>query len=164
MKRKTETKPLAYIMLALCCVLAKPAAATGSATATAIGRIEQIRTLNRAFSSLAERLDPSPEQRGQIALILLSEAPAGLTMVEKMLANRNQLLSLTQGGNFPDETRLAKLAEAQGRLVTDLILWKENVKIRIRDVLTPEQQASLDAWLAEFQQRLVGQVVEQLPE
>ncbi len=162
MMRKTGKNPLTNIIaVALCCVLGKPAAAVGLESGFVSTRIEQVQGLRTALSNLATRLDPSPEQQRQIELIILSEAPTGLMMVGEMLANRSRLLALTREEQVQDEDDIAAIANAQGRLLTRLILWKEGVKAQIRVVLTPEQQASLDAWLENLQERLVGHLIGQ---
>jgi len=162
MMRKTGACSLTHILAAaLCCVLVKPVAAVGSVSDPATARLEQTQTLSRLLKDLAGRIDPSPEQQRQIELIVLSEAPTGLMLVGEMLANRYRLLDLTRGDGIADQDGVAAIADAQGKLLTRLILWKEGVKARIRLVLTPEQQASLDAWLENMHQKALAHLMDQ---
>lgn len=88
---------------------------------------------------LAARLDLNAEQREQVRAIIDKAQPETLALREKLNDNRQQLQTLARDGDAR-ESEVRKLAEAQGKLMADMIVQRTKVHSAINAVLTPEQR------------------------
>lgn len=88
---------------------------------------------------LAARLDLSAEQREQVRAIVDKAQPEALALRDKLGDNRQQLQALMRQGDAK-ESEIRKLAEAQGKLHTDMIVQRTKLHSAIDAVLTPEQR------------------------
>ena len=91
---------------------------------------------------MAEALDLTTEQRDKLRAIVEKSRPQARELRHKMVENRTQLHRLTQPGGAT-EADVRRLADAQGRLVTDMIVHRTRVRKEIDAVLTPEQREML---------------------
>ncbi|BCG62745.1 MAG: hypothetical protein methR_P0395 [Methyloprofundus sp.] len=103
-------------------------------------------------AELVEKYQVSDEQLQEMQEILMTELPKAVPSIVALLNNRNELLQLTRTNADYDADAIRAIAQAQGRLITTLIIWKESLKYQLYSVLEPDQQAlideSIDAFLA----------------
>jgi Spy/CpxP family protein refolding chaperone len=90
---------------------------------------------------LTEQLDLTKEQRDAMRAIIDQARPQMRALHDKLLDNRKQLWALMQG--TPDESQLRTLADAQGKTIADLIVWRTNMHLKIGKVLTDQQREQL---------------------
>ncbi|MGR8935555.1 MAG: hypothetical protein ACU837_14365 [Gammaproteobacteria bacterium] len=67
-----------------------------------------------------------------------------------MLANRRELLDVSAAANEYDNQAVRRLADAQGKLLAELIVWKESLKKQLRSVLSEQQQPFIDDLIAKI--------------
>jgi protein CpxP len=91
---------------------------------------------------MSETLGLTHEQRDKVRAIVDKARPATRELRDKVVDNHRQLRALMQQDN-PKESEVRKLADAQGRLVADMIVQQAKVQSEIRAVLTPEQREKL---------------------
>ncbi len=91
---------------------------------------------------MAEALDLTTEQRDKVRAIVDKLRPQVRELRDKLTDNRKQLRALAQQGNAK-EADVRKLADAQGKLVADMIVQRTKVHNEIHAVLTPEQREKL---------------------
>jgi periplasmic protein CpxP/Spy len=94
---------------------------------------------------LADRLDLSQTQRDALRAIVDKARPQMRALRDRLFANRRQLQLLAREAK-PDETRIAQLADAQGRAIAELIVLRTKMDGAIRGVLTDEQRDRLERW------------------
>ena len=100
--------------------------------------------ISMSLRKVANQYGLTQGQREKMKAILLDNLPAAIDILKKMQANRMDLLELTAGKTEIDEAQVADLAEQQGILLADLIVWKERLKAQLRTVLTEEQLSMLE--------------------
>jgi Spy/CpxP family protein refolding chaperone len=98
---------------------------------------------------MADILDLTKEQRDKVRAIVDKSTPQTCELRDKMTDNRKQLHTLMQQGNAK-EADVRKLADAQGKLLADMIVQRTKVRNEINAVLSPEQREKLQQ---RFEQR-----------
>lgn len=98
---------------------------------------------------MADQLDLTKEQRDKVRAIVDKSRPQTRELRDKLADNRKQLRTLVQQGNAK-EADVRKLADAQGKLMADMIVQRTKVRNEIHAVLTPEQREKLQQ---RFEQR-----------
>src|SRR5947199_8050775 len=93
----------------------------------------------RALALMTEHLQLTDAQRAQVKQVFVAQKPAVLPLMQQIAANRQQLDSLAQAGNF-DEEKVRALAAQQGQLTTELEVAKTRAISEIFNILTPEQK------------------------
>lgn len=91
---------------------------------------------------MSEALGLTQEQRDKVRAIVDQARPATRELRDKLGDNHKQLRALMQQDN-PKETEVRKLADAQGKLIADMIVQRTKVQSEIRAVLTPEQREKM---------------------
>jgi periplasmic protein CpxP/Spy len=91
---------------------------------------------------MSEALDLTHEQRDKVRAIVDKARPATRQLRDKLADNHHQLRALMQQDN-PKDSEVRKLADAQGKLIADMIVQRTKVQSEIRAVLTPEQRERL---------------------
>lgn len=87
-------------------------------------------------------LDLSQAQRDKVRAIVDQARPQTRALRDKLGDNHKQLRALMQQDN-PKENEVRKLADAQGKLIADMIVQRTKMQSEIRAVLTPEQREKL---------------------
>jgi Spy/CpxP family protein refolding chaperone len=91
---------------------------------------------------MADMLDLTKEQRDKVRAIVDKARPETRALRDKLTDNRKQLQAATQQGGKDAEVR--KLADAQGKLMADMIVLRTRVHGEISAVLTPAQREQLE--------------------
>ncbi len=131
------------ILSTLCLVFALTTVPNANADASACftpGKgLAQIQQIVKSMRELADKYGLTNDQREQIKSILLENLPGAINIVQKLQSNRMDLLSLTTGQVEIDTEQVSAIAQEQGILVADLIVWKEQLKAQLRTVLDEDQ-------------------------
>jgi DNA polymerase III delta prime subunit len=101
--------------------------------------LAQIQQITKTMQELADKYALTDNQREQIRYILLENLPAAINILQKAQSNRMDLLALTAGQVEIDPEQVGAIAQEQGALVADLIIWKEQLKAQLRAVLDEDQ-------------------------
>lgn len=96
------------------------------------------------ISDLADEFNLTAEQKNEMRSVLMQYLPSLALKANTMLNNRKNLLASSIGQDEVDETVLLEIAEQQGRLLTGIIISKENMKKAVRSILTEDQQDFVD--------------------
>jgi protein CpxP len=98
--------------------------------------------LEHMLPRLAEELDLTDAQQGQIQAILDEETPAIESMREQ-LRNAHQAFRESHPPGEFDEAAVRAFAESQSPTHVELMVAEARTKSRVHNVLTPEQRAQL---------------------
>lgn len=109
---------------------------------------------------LAADYELSSLQKSEIRKIILKSSPLAMEAAQNLLKNRAALLELTGNQINIDLLKVEELAITQGLLITELIIWKEQLKADMRGVLNEEQLAFVDE-LMEKLFELRGMIIDQ---
>jgi Spy/CpxP family protein refolding chaperone len=100
--------------------------------------------IDRLVSRVTRQLDLTDAQQAQVKSILEAERSKVAPLFAAAEENRRQLHESTASGKF-DEAQVRSLAAQQAQAMTEMIVEKERVKVRIyNEVLTAEQRAKAD--------------------
>jgi protein CpxP len=88
---------------------------------------------------MTEELGLSAEQRDKLRAVVDKNRPQMRALHDQMTDNRKQLQALMQQGGAKDAD-LRKVADAQGKLIADMIVQRHKLRGEIAAVLTPEQR------------------------
>ncbi len=91
---------------------------------------------------MAERLDLSKEQVASIRAIVDKSRPQKRELRDKLVETRKQLRALKEKPAF-NESEVRRLADAQGRIIADMIVLRTKVQSEVRGVLTEQQRKQL---------------------
>ncbi len=92
---------------------------------------------------LADRLDLSTEQRARIESIIEQERPAVQQLRTQLMEARRAFRDTMTPGSF-DEAAVRAHAEAQSKLMTEMMVANARMKAHVLAVLTPEQLSQLE--------------------
>ncbi|MBI3561186.1 MAG: Spy/CpxP family protein refolding chaperone [Gammaproteobacteria bacterium] len=98
--------------------------------------------LGHRLRRMAKVLELTPDQTSQIRLIAKQNRITLQALRDKVRDNRGQFRKLMQSDQ-PDNVQLTSLAEAQGKLHTQVLLAMTTTRMDIFKVLTPQQQDKL---------------------
>ena len=90
------------------------------------------------------QLDLSKEQQDELQALSDEKRTEVRNAMRKLADGRKELREAAVAEPY-DAARIEELAEAQGTMVTDMIVKRVEAKRQIRALLTPEQLAELDA-------------------
>jgi len=94
---------------------------------------------------LLKRLDLSEEQRDQIFELKHAQRPAMRDKVKELRQGRSALRAAAMAKDY-DARQVRQLADAQAKLIADLMVMRTETFHRIYGLLTPEQQQKLAEW------------------
>jgi len=97
------------------------------------------------FAKLADGLGLNEEQRQEIEALIKAQQEGNAPLLEKIAAGRRELMEAARSGEA-DEAKITELAEAQGKLMSELMVSRVRVKSQIFALLTPEQQKEAEAF------------------
>lgn len=97
-----------------------------------------------------QKLDLTDEQKQKIRDVMASSDPKFQDAMKKAEANNKQLRELC--GDKYDATKVATLADAQGKLVAQAIELRLQVRHQIYEILTPEQREKIKKLREEMRQ------------
>jgi len=93
----------------------------------------------KRFDRLAEILDLTPEQTGEITKIREDEKRKMAPLRKELEKKREEMKTLVEAATF-DEGAVRALAESQAAARTEMIVSRARMQNRINAVLTPEQR------------------------
>ena len=93
--------------------------------------------------SLAEYLKLDAAQSQAIQRLMSDERRRMEPLMQQLKTTRQRLLTATQQGRY-DRDEIRSLANAQARMLTNLITANAQMQTRLYKLLTPEQRAKLD--------------------
>ncbi|MHC1727190.1 MAG: Spy/CpxP family protein refolding chaperone [Syntrophobacteraceae bacterium] len=99
------------------------------------------------------RLDLSTEQKHDIALILKEKRNEARTLVDQMVEARKKLFT-TIGSTDYNESAVRQAAQEVARCHEELIVLRTQAGQQIKEVLTSEQKAKMEAAREHFGQRM----------
>lgn len=108
--------------------------------------------LARKMRFLAQHLELTDEQKEQIKVVIAEQREVTKPLREQLNAVRKELRLAGEGGQF-NESLVKGLAEKQAQVLSVLIVEKERVRIKIYNLLTPEQQSKLKDLKENFKDR-----------
>jgi Spy/CpxP family protein refolding chaperone len=88
---------------------------------------------------LMRALDLSDEQRDKMFDIMHAQAPAARDKMEELRKGRDELHQATIAKRY-DAKKVRELANAQAKVITDLIVMRTETFNKVYGLLTPEQQ------------------------
>lgn len=92
---------------------------------------------------LMEKLNLTKSQRDRIWKIVDTRRDQAREKMFALMSNRKALRTATTSNHY-DAQKIRQLADAQGRLMADLMVIRAEAKHSIRSVLTPEQRSQFD--------------------
>lgn len=105
------------------------------------------------FGMMAKKLNLTDAQKEQVKQISEASRAKIKPLMEQMKANRQQLKSLTENGQF-DEAQIQNVANQQGVISAQLIVEKTRVKAQMFQILTPEQKAQAAALKEQMKEKM----------
>lgn len=108
--------------------------------------------IEHALNRATVVLDLTDTQKTQIKAIIEAEKPVVQPLLMQLAANRQELLKVSDNGQF-NETQVQAIAAKQGQTMSQLIVEKERVKAQVYAVLTPEQRAKAKKMRDQFMDR-----------
>jgi Spy/CpxP family protein refolding chaperone len=91
---------------------------------------------------MADVLGLTKEQRDAVRAIVDKSRPQKRALRDTLRENRRQLRALMQAGT-PSESEVRKIADAQGRVMADMIVLRTKTRAEINAVLTQEQREKI---------------------
>jgi Spy/CpxP family protein refolding chaperone len=88
---------------------------------------------------LISKLDLSDEQRDQIFDIMYGQVPAARDKMKELRSGRQALRELTMKPEL-DEAKVRELANAQSKIIADMMVMRAETFNKVYKVLTPEQR------------------------
>jgi Spy/CpxP family protein refolding chaperone len=104
------------------------------------------------LEQLKENLDLTPRQEAEIKDILASTQAKHEAMREEKRMTREELRDVSRAESL-DESRLRELVRKQSDQRADMMIAKHATRVRINQVLTPEQQEQHEAFRQQRQER-----------
>ena len=95
-----------------------------------------------SFHSFGMGIDLTQKQRDAIRSILDKARPTFRNLVDRAANNRDQLRAVEKSKKY-DVSKVRSIAKFQGKVVTEMIILRSQVKHDIANVLTAEQKAKL---------------------
>jgi Spy/CpxP family protein refolding chaperone len=102
----------------------------------------------RFLQHMADVLDLTDAQQGQIKQMWQAELPTIQPLVQQLAEQHKQMVAATQGGRF-NEAQVRPIANQQAQVIAQLIVEKQKLQSQVYAILTPDQQAKM----ARLQQR-----------
>lgn len=103
------------------------------------------------FERMAEELNLSAEQKTQVEQIMQASRPQMKELRQQLMEKRRALMALARQGY--DEAQVTQQAQQVGDLVEQLTVLATRTGAQAYAVLTPEQQAQLEARMQERRER-----------
>jgi protein CpxP len=99
--------------------------------------------LNRRIAHLTRDLDLTDAQQQQVKSLVEGQRPALKGLMQQLAAQRQQMLTATQNGQF-DQAQVQAIASQQGQTLASLIVARQELQSKIYALLTPDQQAKFN--------------------
>jgi Spy/CpxP family protein refolding chaperone len=104
---------------------------------------------------MMERLDLSDEQRDQIFDIMYAQMPTARDKMKELRAGRQALRELAMSPEL-DEAKVRELADAQSKIMADMVVMRSQTMNKVYKVLTPEQREEAAKLMKEHGRRFGG--------
>lgn len=91
------------------------------------------------FAKMADALSLNESQRQEIEAVVTAQQEVNAPLMEKIQEGKRQLMEASRGGEM-DEAKIAGLAEEQGKLMSEMMISRVQMKRQVFALLTPEQQ------------------------
>ncbi|HLK34248.1 MAG TPA: Spy/CpxP family protein refolding chaperone [Terriglobales bacterium] len=99
--------------------------------------------LNRRIAHLTRALDLTDAQQQQVKALVDAQKPALQGLMQQLAAERQQMLTATQNGQF-DQAKVEAIANQQGQTLASLIVARQELQSKIYTLLTPDQRTKFD--------------------
>lgn len=127
--------------------------AVGFAQATASAHLGHGRALGFKLGLMADYLDLSDGQRGQIKQVIAAEKPTLLPLIQQLTQTKQQITREVSSGTF-DQAKISTLAAQQSQTRTQLTVEKAKIMAEIFNLLTPDQKTKAVSFLEKREARL----------
>lgn len=101
---------------------------------------------------MTDYLDLTEAQQAQVKQMVAAEKPTIMPLVQQLHQTRQQLQQLEQSSTF-DEGKVRALASQQAQTMTELTVEKSKTANQIFNLLTPDQKAKAQKFMARRQAR-----------
>ena len=109
----------------------------------------------RHIERVADELGVTDAQRDEIRSILDGAREQARPMADALRDNRQALMDASAPESY-DDALVAQLADAQGDLISQMIVLKSRTRANVLTVLTPEQRTQLEAMREERRSHRFG--------
>lgn len=127
--------------------------AVGFAQATASAHPGYGRALGFKLGVMADYLDLSDAQRGQIKQVIAAERPTLIPLIQQLTETKQQITQEVSGGTF-DQAKISALAAQQSQTRTQLTVERAKIMAEIFNLLTPDQKTKAVSFLEKRESRL----------
>lgn len=104
------------------------------------------------LNMMTDYLDLTDAQQAQVKQIMAAEKPTILPLVQQLHQTQQQLRQIEESGSF-DEAKVRALASQQSQTLGELIVEKAKIHSQIFNILTPDQKAKAQKFMARHEQR-----------
>jgi len=101
------------------------------------------RFINHRVQHLARRLDLTDAQQQQLRATLKQQAPRFQPLMQRLAAQKQDMLTATQHGHF-DAAKVTAIANQEAQTLAALIVARQEVESEIYNLLTPEQRIKFE--------------------
>jgi Spy/CpxP family protein refolding chaperone len=101
------------------------------------------RFINHRVQHLARRLDLTDAQQQQLRAALQQQAPRFQPLMQRLAAQKQDMLTATQHGQF-DAAKVTAIANQEAQTLAALIVARQQVESEIYNLLTPEQRIKFE--------------------
>jgi len=101
------------------------------------------RFINHRVQHLARRLDLTDAQQQQLRATLEQQAPRFQPLMQRLAAQKQDMLTATQHGQF-DAAKVTAIANQEAQTLAALIVARQEVEYEIYNLLTPEQRIKFE--------------------
>lgn len=98
-------------------------------------------------SRLSAQYHLSIQQKWKMRNIVRQSVPEAAIYILQLLENRQELLAMPKGEEGYDPALVARIAQSQGELISQFIIWKEDLKNQLREELNNDQQQFIDDFI-----------------
>lgn len=102
---------------------------------------------------MADYLDLSDAQRGQIKQVIAAEKPALIPLIQQLAQSKQQIAQEVSGGVF-DQAKITTLAAQQSQTLTQLTVERAKIMAEVFNILTPDQKAKAVSFIQKREARL----------
>jgi Spy/CpxP family protein refolding chaperone len=125
----------------------------GFAQASNASPMEPGSSLGSKLSLMADYLDLSDAQRGQVKQILVGEKPTLIPLIQQLVQTKQQIVQEVSSGAF-DQSKISTLATQESQTQTQLTVEKAKIMAAVFNILTPDQKAKAVGFIQKREARL----------
>lgn len=125
----------------------------GFAQATVSPHLGHRGALGFKLGVMADYLDLSDAQRGQIKQLIAAEKPALIPLIQQLTETQQQITQEVSSGTF-DQAKISALAAQQSQTRTQLTVEKAKIMAEIFNLLTPDQKTKAVSFFEKREARL----------